>query len=347
MSELPRAPGAMGMMAASLAEQRKKATATAKGNIEKVFGGEPAKKPVSLVGESPAAPSPAAVATPDPEAVAPAAPLAVESAASRRGDDTVYLIDPEDIVPWDLADRPDQEFGDLEDLTESIRAHGQETPALVRPMPEQPGKYELIYGRRRWCVVKDLGLKLKTFIRSLEDKEAFQKMFLENSSRQDLSAWARARSYKKAIDKGLYPSESALAAHLGIHRGSLNNIMAFNRIPEEIVQAVGAGMSKIGIHTAKAIVSVCEDPENVPRIVELADKLAAGGVGPESIASAVQKAKQPRQRDTKIITDAAGKKLFSLRQTGRGMIEVMFYQEAVKQHPEEELINKIKGLFTK
>lgn len=346
MSDIPRAPGAMGMMAASLAEQRRKATATAKGKIEKVFADEPAAKPVSLVSDSIPAPSPAVVAAPAP-APAAATPVSTPRIKAEQADDAIFMLDPNDIVPWELADRPDQEFGDLEEITESIRAHGQETPALVRPIPGQKGKYELIYGRRRWTVVKDLGLKLKTFIKTLDDKSAFQKMFLENSSRKDLSAWARARSYKKAIEKGLYPSESALAAHLGIHRGSLNNIMAFNRIPDEIVEAVGQGMSKIGIHTAKAIISACDDPENVARIVSLADKLAAGGVGPETITSAVQKAKQPRQRDTKIISDATGKKLFSLRQTGRGMTEVMFYQEAVKQQTEEELINKIKGLFTK
>lgn len=342
MTDKPRAPGAMGMMAASLAEQRNNALAKGRAQLEKVFDDdeddEPAPAPASVVSiESTPAPSPAPVAAPTP------APVTQIKAG--KSDDHIYLIDPNDVEPWELADRPDDEFGDLEGLTESIRAHGQETPALLRPIANRKGKYQLIYGRRRWTVCKDLGIKLKAFVRALDDKSAYQKMHLENADRQDLSAWAKACSYKKALDKGLYPSESALAAHLGIHRASLSNIMALNRIPSQVIEAIGPGMAKIGVQAAKAIINVCKDPLNVERVVSMADKIGSGTMGPESIISAVQKVQRSNERETRVITDEAGKKLFSCRVTGRGMTEVMFYPEALKRHTEEELINKIKGLF--
>lgn len=327
----PHAPGVMGIMAASLAEQRAKATQDTQGRLERVFDDddfEPATASASVV-----------------SIVEEPSPSKPRTRGLERSTDVVVLLDADIVDPWKYADRPEDEFGDLEELTESIRAHGQETPALVRPSAVK-GRYELIYGRRRWTVCKDLGLKLKVVIKDLDDQAAFQKMYLENSSRKDLSPWARANSYKKALEAKLYASESALAAHLGIHRGSLGNIMCLTRLPSEVVEAIGPqGMSKMGVQTAKAILSLTKDPENLPKIVEMADKIATGTVGADTIAKAVAKAVTPRSRDTKVVSDDSGRKLFSMRQTGRGMTEVMFYPEALRRYSEEELVNKIKGLF--
>lgn len=328
MTKKPNAPGVMGIMAASLEERRAK--------IERVFTDNEDFVPVTAT---------PVVSEPEPEPEPPS-PSKPRLNGLERSEDIVVLIDPNLIDPWKYADRPDDEFGDLEETTESIRAHGQEVPALVRPSKVK-GRYELIYGRRRWTICKDLGRKLKTFVKDLDDATAYEKMYLENKLRTDISAWARACNHKLALDDGLYASESALAAKLGIHRGSLNNIMTLTRLPAEVIEAVGRdGMRKMGVQTAKTILSLTkEDPENVKKIVALSDKIAAGSLGPEAIAKAVQNEKKPRERDTRIIVDEAGKKLFSLRHTGRNMTEVMFHPEALRRYSEEELISKIKGLF--
>jgi len=334
MTTKPHAPGVMGIMAASLAEQRAKATESTKVRLERVFADDEDLEPVT-------APAPV-VSEPEP---APPPPSKPRLNGLERSEDIVVLLDPNLIDPWKYADRPDDEFGELEELTESIRAHGQETPALVRPSSVK-GRYELIYGRRRWTVCKDLGMKLKAVIKDLDNATAYQKMHLENKLRTDLSAWAKARSYKQVLEDGLYISESALAAHLGIHRSSLSNIMCLTRIPSEIVEAVGSdGMRNMGVQTAKTILSLAKAPENIEKIVSLSDKIAAGNMGAEALTKAVQSANKPRERDTRVIADDTGRKLFSLRQTGRNMTEVMFYPEALKRYSEEELISKIKGLF--
>ncbi len=326
----PHAPGVMGIMAASLAEQRAKATQDTQGRLERVFDDdddfEPATASASVV------------------SIASEPPAAVEApAVGAKGAEKIIAIDPNLIVPWDLADRPLDEIGDLESLTESIRIHGQETAALVRPAKTK-GRYELIYGHRRWMVCRDLGIKLRCVVREMDDKTAHKKMVLENSDREAISSWARALNFKKAIDNGLYPSESALAASLGIHRSSLNNIMAFTRIPADVAQAIGP-MSKVGVQTAKAIVMLCKSEEQREFVIKNAEKIATGTMTGDSLISACNRAQKPRERETKVVTDDSGRKLFSMRQTGRGMTEVMFYPEALRRFTEEEMINKIKGLF--
>lgn len=255
-----RAPGAMGLMALSLAEQRQKAREGARPNLNRMFDDEPEGSTPALV-----------VSAPEPK---PALVQEKKPAASKESDTLLYWISPEDITPWELADRPDDEFGDMSELTESIRAYGQEVPALLRPIAGKKGKYELIYGRRRWTACLDLGIPVKAFIRAMDDEEAFKRMYIENAKRNDLSPWAKAQSWQRAIDKGIYKNESALAAKLGIHRGTVNNIMAFNRIPKEIVVAIGTNMKSVGIHTAKAL-SQLDNPEEITAAVEIADKIGA------------------------------------------------------------------------
>lgn len=327
-NEEERAPGVFGIFAQEI--QQGQPPKGGKG-LQKVHRDLPATAPVSVI-------------TPPSPTVKQKPAQKVEADAS---DDTVYLLDPNDIEPWAFADRPEHEFGDLTSLTEKIRVHGQEVPALVRP-GKVKGKYELIYGRRRWTVCKDLGIKLKAFVRSIDDQEAHARMVIENE-RDPVSTWAKAMNYKKVIEAGVYPSESALAAKLGIHRASLSNIMAYNRIPEPVVEALGPQcMSGMGIHTAKAILAASKSPEDVEVLVSNANKIVSGSLTGDNILKLVNKAKESKPRETKIVTDDSGRKLFSLRTTGRGMTEVMFYQEAVKQFGgDEAFVSKIKGLFSK
>lgn len=324
-----RAPGVFGMFAQEIQQGQ---APKGKG-LQKVHREAPAAAPVSVI--SPPSPS--------------AKPKPAQKIEADAADDTIYYVNPEDVTPWELADRPEDEFGDMNELTESIRAYGQEIPALLRPIAGSVGKYELIYGRRRWTACLDLGTKLKAFIRAMDDEEAFKRMYIENAKRNDLSAWAKAMSWQRAIDKGIYKTETALAAKLGIHRGTVNNIMAFTRIPKEVVQAIGKNMKSIGIHTAKAL-SQLETPEEIAVAVELAEKIGAGAIVAENVTKAIKArvsstGEEPQEQKSRTITDDKGAKLFTVRTTGRGVTEFTFTSEAIKRASLDDLILKVKGIF--
>ncbi|WP_181880463.1 ParB/RepB/Spo0J family partition protein [Ectopseudomonas mendocina] len=267
-----------------------------------------------------------------------------------KDDDIIYRVNPEDVTPWKFADRPDDEFGDMTELTESIKTYGQEVPALLRPLSGQKGKYELIYGRRRWTACLDLGQPLKAFIRAMDDQEAFKRMYIENEKRNNLSSWAKAQSWKNAIEGGIYKNDSALAAHLGIHRATLSNIMAYNRIAPEIVKAMGTDIKSVSIQSAKALAQL-NTKEEIETAVALAEKIKVGTLNSDKITKAVKSAltvgEPGAESDTRsrVVTDPKGIKLFSVRVTGRGAVELSFTSEATKRYTQDELIDKIKGVF--
>ena len=60
----------------------------------------------------------------------------------------VREIDPALIDAGGPKDRLDFSDADVADLAESIRAHGQQVPIMVRPLPDQPGRFRIVYGRR-------------------------------------------------------------------------------------------------------------------------------------------------------------------------------------------------------
>lgn len=76
----------------------------------------------------------------------------------------------------------------LSELTQSICAHGILEPLLVRPLPEQLNKYELVAGERRYRAALAAGLtEVPVTIRQLTDIEALQLSLIENLQREDLS----------------------------------------------------------------------------------------------------------------------------------------------------------------
>lgn len=248
-------------------------------------------------------------------------------------------LHPEHIDAWELVDRPEEEFGDLSELMNSIAHHGQSIPILVRRAPA--GRFELIYGRRRWKICKDLGIQVKAFVRDLNDQDAYQQMVIENEHRQDISSWAKALSYKKALDRGIFPSQASLAVHLGIDRSALTNILVYTRIPEAIYLAIGT-FTKVGIHTARALLTLSEDKDNHEPLIALAPKIASGEMGAKKLVRAVGKARNQYARNIgSSVFSETGSKIFSLRRTPKGAVQILFPSDVVSRFSEDELKQRL------
>ena len=76
-------------------------------------------------------------------------------------------------APWNPPGRMDPET--IEELAANIGRHGQQVPALVRPIEgEAPIMFELVFGHRRYAAISRLAPPvgagtIKTFVRSLSD----------------------------------------------------------------------------------------------------------------------------------------------------------------------------------
>lgn len=74
----------------------------------------------------------------------------------------------------------------LQQLAESIKAHGILEPLLVRPIAD--GRYELVAGERRYRAAKEIGLQeVPVVIRELSDLQAVELALIENLQREDLN----------------------------------------------------------------------------------------------------------------------------------------------------------------
>lgn len=103
--------------------------------------------------------------------------------------DQIVELEPELILPSTIDDRFDSAYDDaaIAEIVASIEERGQIVPGLVRPLENEPGKFQIVYGRRRLAAAKQLGIKFKTAIRSLSDEEAVIFQGEENTAREDLS----------------------------------------------------------------------------------------------------------------------------------------------------------------
>jgi len=102
------------------------------------------------------------------------------------------------IVPSSTNPRREANSASLDELTESIRAHGVLQPILVRPF-DGPG-YKIVAGHRRAEAARRAGfLQIPAVIRDLSDEEALELQVVENLQRSDLHPLEEAEGYRQLM----------------------------------------------------------------------------------------------------------------------------------------------------
>lgn len=128
---------------------------------------------------------------------------------------------------------------DVVTLAESIKAHGQQVPIMVRPIADTPGHYKIVYGRRRLRALRSLGIPAKALVRSLSDEEAILAQGQENTQRLDPSF----------IEKALFAAELATSGYeqaiildaLAVDKPMLSRMTKVARsIPKSIIEQIGS-----------------------------------------------------------------------------------------------------------
>ena len=192
--------------------------------------------------------------------------------------------------------QPRKEFEEeaLNELADSIAAHGVLQPLLVRPIKN--GMYQIVAGERRWRAARIAGLsEVPVLIRELSDEEADQVALIENLQREDLNAVETAEGYRRLMDKyGM--TQEQLSEAVGKSRPAVANTLRILNLPEEVLPLVSSGSLSAG--HAKAILSAPEEKR-----VELAKMIVAGELSVReaeklcSKAGKEQKEKAPKKKD--------------------------------------------------
>lgn len=102
----------------------------------------------------------------------------------------------------------------VESLARSMARDGVLQPIVVRPHPEEDGRWEIRAGERRWRAAKLAGLKeIPAIVRPLDDESALTVTIVENLLRLNLHPLEEAAGIQQALDRGHDPKK--LAARLG------------------------------------------------------------------------------------------------------------------------------------
>lgn len=145
---------------------------------------------------------------------------------------------------------------ELEDLMNSIRAHGVIQPVVVTETSD--GHYELIAGERRLRASTMLGLAtIPALVRaSATDNEKLELALIENVQRSQLNALEEAFAYVRLMEEfGL--TQEQVAAHIGKSRSTVANTVRLLQLPDVVQQALAEG--KINAGAARALLGAPDE----------------------------------------------------------------------------------------
>lgn len=203
------------------------------------------------------------------------------------GSDEAQIVQAERKIPIEnIAPNPDQprrSFSEdqLTDLSNSIRTKGILQPLIVRPDPEESGKFQIVAGERRWRAAQIAQVhELPVIVRNFDDTEVLEVAIIENIQRADLNAIEEAAGYRQLMDKFGHTQEK-LAEALGKSRSHIANLLRLLNLPQTVQDMVAQGALSAG--HARAMVTAV-DPESLAKTVVArglsvreAEQLSKGG----------------------------------------------------------------------
>ena len=135
----------------------------------------------------------------------------------------------------------------LEELAQSIKAHGIMEPILVR---REGGRYKIVAGERRWRAAQRAGLaEVPAVVREASEREAFELALVENLQRADLNAIEEAEAYQVILETHRLTQEQ-VADRVGKERSTVANALRLLKLPDDVRDLVRDGEPDMGLARA-------------------------------------------------------------------------------------------------
>lgn len=158
--------------------------------------------------------------------------------------ETIIDLPPTLVSASRILDRLQAQDEDYEELKGSLKEHGQTSPILVRPDPEQAGRYIVVFGHRRLRAAIELGIPVKAVVKTMDDIASAIAQGQENSARSNLSFIERAFFARNMLDSGL--TKAVVKSSIGIDDAMLSKMLnVIEVVPAELLDVLGAS-KKIG-----------------------------------------------------------------------------------------------------
>ncbi|MBR1524331.1 MAG: ParB/RepB/Spo0J family partition protein [Lachnospiraceae bacterium] len=157
-------------------------------------------------------------------------------------------------------DQPRKTFNEdeLNDLADSIRAHGIFQPLLVQKKDDY---YEIVAGERRWRAAKIAELKeVPCIVREFTEQEKVTIQLIENIQREDLNPIDEALAYRRLIDE-FHMKQDEVAESVGKNRTTITNSMRLLNLADEIQEMLVDERLTPG--HARALLSISNKEEQI------------------------------------------------------------------------------------
>jgi ParB family chromosome partitioning protein len=224
----------------------------------------------------------------------------------------------------------------LEELAQSIRAHGVIQPIVVRRVGET---YEIIAGERRWRAAQHAGLRrVPVVVREVQGESPHDRLemaLIENIQREDLNAIEEGVAYRRLADE-FAMTQDAIAKAVGKDRSTVANMVRLLNLPDEVQEEVAAGRLSMGHARALLALTDAAAQRTLARDI-IARSLSVReteGLVKKSVEPAPAHA-APRSQPADVHTRAAedklrlqlGTRVRIIRRGKKGRIEIEFVSE--------------------
>ena len=231
-------------------------------------------------------------------------------------------------------EQPRTEFGDLTELTESIKEKGVLEPLLVKPT--DGGKFMIIAGERRWRASQLAGLtEVPCIEMDVDDKSLAEIALIENLQRKDLTVWEEADGLAALKDKFGY-TQDEIAQKISKGRTTVTELLTIAGLPPAIREKCRAQNI-----AAKAMLLEVARQFDEPAMFDFLDRSAGGKREKKPAAPKSPSATKPAQ---KIEAAANNGTAFRYSPEGKGFtVEVRF--EDSTDHGKRSVLQALKQAF--
>ncbi|HDR5039329.1 TPA: ParB/RepB/Spo0J family partition protein [Bacillus anthracis] len=249
-------------------------------------------------------------------------------------DEKIQILSIDKIYPNPNQPRKNFDEGGIEELANSIKAHGIIQPIIVT---EDAKGYMIIAGERRWRAAKSIELKeVPCIVKHYNERQLLEVSLIENLQRQDLNVIEEAKAYQYLISQYKITQEQ-LSEALGKSRSYLANILRLLRLDKRVIDFIIEG--KISGGHGRTILSI-EPNDNQ---YELAKKIISEGLSVRQVEELVKELNNTTKKDNKIdknktkdvflveieenLKSLFGTKVNIIKGAKKGKIEIEYYNE--------------------
>ena len=204
----------------------------------------------------------AVATTPTEEAHSETSP-SIESAPEAQGpatDGELRHLPVEWVQPGRYQPRRDIQPEALEELAASIKAQGLMQPIVVRPLPGQADRYEIIAGERRWRASQLAQLdRVPALIRDVPDEAAIAMALIENIQRENLNPMEEAMALHR-LQHEFELTQMEVAEAVGKNRAPVANLLRLMNLNDDVKRLLEHGDIEMG--HARALLGLRDDQQS-------------------------------------------------------------------------------------